>query len=878
MSILARYALKYLWLNKRRTIVTILGVILSAALICGVLLLGLSFQQMMIRSAVKYTGNFHVMFQNVPVDQAGYIAHHQSVKTSMVSAWLTGKPEGLDDPTKPYLFIRAYDPQAMIDLPANLISGRLPQAENEIAISETLALHTGDQFTPGQQMDVQLGKRFLDNEVIALAYNILEEGEEFMADRQVTYTVVGILAPTFDEQIFDYPGYSAITWMAPGSDPGTGVVDLGLRMRNPFKIYQNVNTIIQDAGLSIMDMYNPTDGAVIVNYNDGLLQWMGINDNRQYPIFFVTVLGFLIGLVMVGSGMVIYNSFSISISERKKQFGMFTSTGATPRQIHRAVMFEALVIGLAGIPLGIAGGIAGVGITLAYAENIIKQLISSGDGMILIVSPWVILLTVLFTGATILLSAWIPARRASKVSPIDAIRLSDDLQNRPASRLSGSRVIRGLLGFEGSLALKSVQRDRRRFRITVGSLMISIILFVTFNALKEYSATTAHLNNQADNYDLHLMLNGDLEANQRFIDETIRLPQVDAYSLKRCLWGQSDITKEQLTNQAASAFSEIGWQNTIDGEPEFSLVVCSYGQQEFDRYARSMGLDPQAYLDIENPTAILINRNQIRQNKLYEFDLIPIRPGDTLNYSSYRMTDEEGNTLEEPYTLPLLIGAVEEEVPMGSYNPIQGLMFVVSDPVFAEIATRVGDSVEDIGPGEMYFQTNDIIALTDAVKQSYTAITGENLYYMSQYEQNQREQMTEMMVNLFFYGFLTLITLVGVTNIINTIDTNLHLRKREFAMLKSVGLTPGGFRKILYYESLFYGFTALLFGLPVSILLSALLYTRFTGISSFDFTLPWVPMLLCSAAVLLLVFITMLASGRRVDEATIIDTIKEENL
>ncbi|MEM5773561.1 MAG: ABC transporter permease, partial [Anaerolineaceae bacterium] len=791
MNILARYALKYLWLNKRRTGVTIFGVILSSALICGVILLGLSFQQMMIQSAIRYTGNFHVMFQNVPVDKAGYIANHQTVKTSMTSAWLTGKAKGIDDPSKPFLFIRAYDPQAMIDLPSNLISGRLPQAENEIAVSEILSLHTGDRFSIGREIDVQLGDRFLDGNAMALTYSVLEEGETFVEDRQITYTVVGILAPSFDERIFDFPGYGAITWMAPGSDPGADVVNIGLRLRNPYTIYQNVKEITTDAGLNMMDLYNPTGNAVIVNYNDGMLQWMGIDNNRQYPLFFISVLAFLIGLVMVGSGMVIYNSFSISISERKKQFGMFASTGATPPQIHQAVMFEALVIGLAGIPLGIAGGIAGVGVTLAYAENIIKQLISSGDGMHLIVSPAVILLTVLFTGATILLSAWIPARRASKVSPIDAIRLSGDLQNKPASRLSGSRALRGLLGFEGALALKSIQRDRKRFRITVGSLMISIILFVTFNAMKDYSATTARLNNQADNYDLHLLLNGDLADNQRFIDEMVKLPQVEAFSHKRCLWGQSDITESQLTDEAAAAFLEIGWQNTTNGNPDFSMVVCSYGQPEFQRYTQSLGLDPRAFMDTENPQVILVNRNQLRKGKLYEFDLIEIKPGDTLQYSSYRMTDEEGNTLEEPRIVPLVIGAVAENVPLGSYNPIQGLIFIVSDPVLAEIAARVGDNLDNIGPGDLYFKTTDIIALTDAVKQSYTAITGEDLYYMSQYEQNQREQMTEMMVNLFFYGFLTLITLVGVTNIINTIDTNLHLRKREFAMLKSVGLTPG---------------------------------------------------------------------------------------
>lgn len=881
MNILARYTLTYLWLNKKRTGVTILGVILSSALICGVLLLGVSFQQTMIDRAIGYTGNFHAMFQDVPVEKVAYIANHQKVDTAMVTARFTGLLAETKDRSKPYLYILAHDPQAMIDMPTELVSGRLPQAANEIAISKMLAAQAEDQYALGSQVHVTLGKRVRNGEPLPPYYNFFEPDEVFVEDHPATYTVVGILATSFEESIFDFPGYSALTYLAPGGDPGTDVVDIGVRMRNPYTIYGSVQEIVANAALTLYDGGSVTRNGVIVNYNDALLQWIGINDNSQYLLFFVTVLAFMIGLVVVGSGVVIFNAFSISISERKKQFGMFASTGATTRQIHQAVLFEAVVIGLAGIPLGITGGIIGVGITLSFAENIIRQVINVDAGMRLILSPLVIVLTIIFTGVTILLSAWIPARRAAKVSPIDAIRLSGDIQNTPPRRLFSSPLIRRMLGFEGELALKSVQRDSKRFRTTVISLMISIILFVTFNAMKDYSANTARLNNQADHFDLSVYLSGGMEENQRFINEVVRLPQVESYSHKRCLWGQSAITEDQLTPAAIAAYSELGWLSTADTEPDFSMEICTYGQPEFDRYAQSLGLDPQEFTSSaasDHLPVIVVNRNQIRKNKLYEFDLIDVRKGDTLPFASFPVTDEAGNVVEEPASIPLTIGAVAKTVPMGSNQPDQGLVVVVSESVFEQIAAGSGKETEDIGPGSLFFKTNDIITLTAELKKSYPAMVGQELFYTSQYEQNQREEMIEIVVNLFFYGFLTLITLVGVTNIVNTIDTNLQLRRREFAMLKSVGLTPGGFHKILRYESLFYGFTALLFGLPVSILLSALLYTYYSGMSSFSFTLPWVPMILCTAGVLMLVYITMSASGRRFDEERIIETIKEENL
>jgi putative ABC transport system permease protein len=117
-----------------------------------------------------------------------------------------------------------------------------------------------------------------------------------------------------------------------------------------------------------------------------------------------------------------------------------------------------------------------------------------------------------------------------------------------------------------------------------------------------------------------------------------------------------------------------------------------------------------------------------------------------------------------------------------------------------------------------------------------------------------------------------------VTNIVNTLDTNIKLRRREIAMLKSVGLTPGGFRRMLRYESLFYGLTALLCGLPLGIALSVLIYYQFDGVSTFAFSLPWGAIAACIAGVLAIVFATMMISGAMIRDDNIVDTIKEENL
>jgi len=252
---------------------------------------------------------------------------------------------------------------------------------------------------------------------------------------------------------------------------------------------------------------------------------------------------------------------------------------------------------------------------------------------------------------------------------------------------------------------------------------------------------------------------------------------------------------------------------------------------------------------------------------------LKVSPGDRFVFSSYP-TEENG----EPATLPFNLAALSDTIPLGAYQPNLGTLLVVSDAVFDRASALLRLESKDMAPGDLFFKTSDVVTFTRELKQRYQVLVGDELFYASPYESNQREQLTETVINLFFYGFLTLITLVGITNIVNTIDTNLHLRRREFAMLKSVGLTPQGFRKVLNYESLFYSLTALFFGLPAAIALSIILFRQYTGITSFEFTLPWRSMIICSAGVLLIVFTTMTASGARLGDDNIVDAIKEENL
>src|SRR4029079_6286750 len=205
MNILTTYTLKYLRLNRKRTAVTILGVILSAALICGVFLLGVSFQKVMIDHEIFMSGNWHAQFLGVSFEKAKYITENSAVKTSMFSSWLGNATYGSHNTVRPYLYITAYDTLSFQNHPIKLLSGRLPQNGDELLISPVMIADSGLGLKPGSTLQVTFGQRNIPNhdEMVKAwggeEYVALQDGETFIPSVSKTYTVVGLMAPMSGE-------------------------------------------------------------------------------------------------------------------------------------------------------------------------------------------------------------------------------------------------------------------------------------------------------------------------------------------------------------------------------------------------------------------------------------------------------------------------------------------------------------------------------------------------------------------------------------------------------------------------------------------------------------------------------------------------------
>ena len=440
MNVLNRVTWNNLKKNKTRTIVTIIGVILSAAMITAVTTFVSTMQDYMLRSVIAQDGEWHVRFNGLSPQDLSVIEAEERVKTySYLYGLGYAALADSQNPDKPYLYIQAGSAESFDMRAVHLVEGRLPQNENELVLPEHLRTNGGVTYAVGDTLTLEIGDR-LDEEGTQLGqYHSVSysDSKETLQLRETrAYTVVGICErPGYEP--YSAPGYTALT-LSGDTPPADAALDLVLTVRNPRQAVEVSRTL---AGR--------LPEGVETKVSD-LLDLMGYGDNNAFNRVLYSMAAILIALIMVGSISLIYNAFAISVSERSKLFGMLSSVGASSRQIRNSVFFEAGVISLIGLPLGILSGVAGIGVTLALLDGVITSTFLSGPNAVdfrMAVYPAALAAAAVVGFVTILISAWIPARRASRMSAIDAMRQTKDVQIK-ARAVRTPKLMRRLFGME----------------------------------------------------------------------------------------------------------------------------------------------------------------------------------------------------------------------------------------------------------------------------------------------------------------------------------------------------------------------------------------------------------------------------------------------
>lgn len=721
-------------------------------------------------------------------------------------------------------------------------------------------------------------------------------GERLENTEPRTYTVVGIYErPTFED--YSAPGYTALT-AADTKSADQSPIHCYFKLHKPAGVYD----FMKEMGYTQEYRYA---------YNTKVLLYSGTAPFDSFLTAFYSLAAIIIALIVFGSVSLIYNAFSISVSERTRQFGLLSSVGATRKQLRRMVLFEALAVSIVGIPLGILVGIGGIGITLLLIGDKFFSIVRVDIPMRLCVSWQAVVIAAVIALVTVLISAWIPSKRATRVSAVEAIRQSMDIKvsGRPVRT---SKLAYKLFGLPGVLAGKHYKRNRKKYRTTVVSLFMSIVLFVSATAFTDYMMESAEGGLASDQFDLIYAAESDASAAMTpdallellFSEQNVT---GGTYTKKQFL--QGDISREYVTAMFADRFSNFGMESEDAAPKELGISGYLYfvADAEFNRLLEKYNLKEADYYDRDKPLGLALDRNIELDRRLEKYVTLDTLKGDGcviegLYYVEidgyYRIDsriDENGNkvVLYQNRDNENDIIELPHEESFAKYT-LRSEKTIEEAPFFVSRSTPVAinmiypySMLESVVPEaalnqfrntEYFLTSSDHTASFENLATVLTenGLSSRQLFDYAANAETNRNVVT--IIRVFAYGFIVLISLIAAANVFNTISTNISLRRREFAMLKSVGMTQKGFRRMMNYECLLYGSKALLLGLPVSCGITYLIYRAVTTAYETSFHLPWAAIGIAVLSVFLVVFATMMYSMSKVKKDNPIDALKNENL
>lgn len=850
MSILNRLTIKNLRLNKKRTIVTIIGIILSTALMVGIGLLFSSFQDLMIRDTIGYNGKYEANYSDVDLDKLNNIKDKDFT-------YFYEKPIGFSkiessNEYKPYMYITSVNKEYFNEL--KLVDGSFPKNENEVVISNHVITNGGLNYKVGDIVTFKYGKRNIEGND-TLANSKLVDGEDLTNEGTYTYKIVGIVDRSNFES-YSASGYTAFT-VDVNSDKGN--VNLYVMFNKNKKIIKQSEELAKELSYD----YD-------INYNSTLLALYGESTYGNVMTTMVSMMMIMLALVSIGCIIVIYNSFAISVMERKKEFGLLSSIGATKKQLAHTVFFEAVVVGVIGIIFGILGAYIGIGCVVLVINNLISDMLDYK--LYLVTNPLFIIIPVIFMIVVIGVSAFIPSRKASKVSPIEAIRQNDDIKINK-KKIKTSKFVNKLFGIEGEIALKNIKRNKKKYRVTIVSLFISIVLFISFSSYMNYTLNTASSVMGEVPYDYQISYfsttagnNGEALDKINEIVKSSDVKEYTSYSVSNLSIIGNYTYSDEYLDFYKSAYGDNGIK-ALNNLKYQSIYILVLDDNSYNKYKKLIGLDKDS--------VILLNKFKgvsYGGNKRVNYD-IPVINNGNINIKICNFDDSEEDVDTTKYCNKNIDNIF---VTNKSFDLIEEFSYM--DDFKLVVNKKLYDSISDSSTHYTQFNiisdnTNNIDKLTkDLDKYS-------NVNYTNIKEAMKQANNLILVVKILMYGFISLVTLIGVTSVFNTISTSMALRKREFAVLRSIGLTNRGFNKILFFESLFFGMKSLIFAIPVSIGITVLIHYALADMVSIStIIIPWKYIIISIVSVFVIVLLTMMYSTSKIKKHNIIEQIREENI
>ena len=862
MNLLKKLTIKNLKLNKKRTIVTIIGIMLSVALVTAVATMYASGLKSLIVYEKYVKGDFHVEFMDVPSDDVKNIKNNNGVEDVYLTKEIGYAPlKDSKNSGKPYAYVMGFNKGALENLSIRLKSGRLPQNEDEIIIPTHLKTNGRMDIENNKEITLEVGERVSGTYKLNQYVGYDADNEKIINTKQKTYKIVGVYERSATNiEPYIAPGYTFITSI--DDNNFTGNVNVYAKYNKVgSKNHIKVTADIIGVNADVLNKYyygSFDNEEELINVREELDKARYGTDFNSYLIALeidpinnsgIGNLGYVVIVVCIiivfTSVFCIKNSFDISITEKIKQYGMLRSIGATKKQIKNNVFYEATILGLIGIPLGLLLGFIASYILIIICNILLKDSLTGGLNMVLSYSVISYMVAILLGIITIYLSALKSARKASKISPIDSIRNSANIKLN-SKKLKVPKLINKIFGVGGEISYKNIKRNKKSYRTTIVSLTISVLVFISLTYFMNTFMNEIKKEVNATEYNINYYIKNNEEKNIiNKINQTVKLDNIKNYSIIRTTNGTFNNPKYNIEQE-----------NIND-----NIYIVSIGEEAYKKYLKSLNLN---YDDVKDKGILVdeikysVNKNDKivnKQDRLYKYN-----KGDIVSMNLYIESNETN--------INLSVGAISDVRPFGLQKNTEEVYFVVSDEYYDKI--NGGSQYYNV-----YFDSTNASKLQDDIDK----ILKDERYSVDNKEENVRIMRNLiLLIGIFLYGFITVIILISVTNIFNTITTSMELRKPEFAMLKSVGMTSKEFNRMIRLESIFVCIKSLIFGIPIGLTISYVIYLLLSQNEDLKFEVPFNGIIISSIFVLLLISILMKYSISKINKQNTIETIRNENI
>ncbi len=948
MNLMKTLTLKNLKLNRKRTIVTIVGIILATALLSALVTLVSSFQYSMIEYQKQKDGDFHVKFSDVKMSELSELKNNRNIESTFETMGMGfAKLNGCKNEDKPYAYVMATDEAGFEKGCFNLIEGRMAKNEDEIVIPRHLKTNGRIDIKVGDEITLDIGKRYDSNTESVISENCAYENEAETLTDTVTkhYKVVGIMErPGYGMEDYSAAGYTFVTYSdelaaidnGTKSEASEADTTLTVYSRYTKKALRNKDAVTADiigVDEKLFEKANNSSVEMSAEESDRFLKEM---ENAKYDIYMngylisyecvfpidgsfkalFTVAAVVALIIILTSVYCIKNSFNISITEKIRQYGMLASVGATRRQIKSSVKTEAAMLGVVGIPVGTMSGILAslilVKVVNALSAGWLNVALSFHTSL-----P-ALILAVILSIATIYFSATGSARKAAKVTPLEAIRNTKEIKIK-SSKLKTPAIIGRIWGIGGVISYKNIKRNNKKYRTTVTSIVICSVTFIVISYFMSMAFSVVGMSYASADYNIGINMSCKKDIDiEKFSKLLSGIEGAEDYLVGAGY--DFDVSKPEYTKEYGEYCRQV-YDNSEDVSQMFLITVLD--DKSYDKYASDAGIKNAAAgaILVNKCTFDVYNENSSKYVKK-EMELYKYKAGDTIE-CGYNVYDDassddnaaEGNTEsstednnaveggteistednsgyvdEETInngvrkTVDVTIAGVTDKVPIG-YKGYSNTLLFMNQKGF-ESLWGDGKNGNEIKLGYASYSAYVVAENADEYQDTFEKETEENpeysqiSFYVSNLDKEMRDEKSLFtLLGVFAYGLIVVIALIGITNIINTLSTGMELRSREFATLRSIGMTDKQFVGMVRLESVFISVKALVIGVPLGILISYLLCVMMNRMDdAIIYELPYKAIILCIVVVIMLIYAIMKLSMTKLRHNNIIETIKNENL